>query len=37
MNKTFIRALLLSGTIASLSGCSYFEIEKLNDPNFPTL
>ena len=37
MNKTFIRALLLSGAVASLSGCSYFEINKLEDPNFPTL
>ncbi|GAA3988604.1 RagB/SusD family nutrient uptake outer membrane protein [Hymenobacter antarcticus] len=37
MNKTFIRALLLSGVVASLSGCSYFEINKLEDPNFPTL
>lgn len=37
MNKTFIRALLLSGVVASLSGCSYFEVNKLEDPNFPTL
>ena len=37
MNKTLIRALMLSGAMASLSGCSYFEVEKLNDPNFPTL
>ena len=37
MNKIFIRALLLSGAVASLSGCSYFEINKLEDPNFPTL
>ena len=37
MNKTFIRALLLSSAVASLSGCSYFEVNKLDDPNFPTL
>ena len=37
MNKTFIRALLMSGAVASLSGCSYFEIEKLDDPNNATL
>ena len=27
----------MGGVVASLSGCSYFEVEKLNDPNFPTL
>lgn len=37
MNKTFIRALLLGSVVASLSGCSYTDINKLEDPNFPTL
>lgn len=37
MNKTFIRALLLGSVVASLSGCSYVEINKLEDPNFPAL
>ena len=36
MNKIF-RALLLGGAIASASGCSYVEVEKVSDPNFPPL
>lgn len=27
----------MGGVVASLSGCSFFEVEKLEDPNFPTL
>jgi starch-binding outer membrane protein, SusD/RagB family len=37
MNKTFIKALLMGSVMATISGCGYFDVEKLEDPNQPTL
>ncbi|WBA40231.1 RagB/SusD family nutrient uptake outer membrane protein [Hymenobacter canadensis] len=37
MNKMFIKALLMGGVMATVSGCGYFDVEKLEDPNQPTL
>ena len=37
MHKNFFRAIAVGGAFISLSGCSYFELEKLEDPNNPTL